>query len=345
MLRTARLAVAVAATASLTLAAGCGQGDNGDQTIGSGLDELIELAQQEGELNYYGSANPALLDSIIPAFEQKYGITVNVTRLNSGELGQRFLAEGRNSPADVVEVPVLLFDLQPDLFVELSEDEVPGWADYPQEARPSDRYITGYTSPWAILWNTDLVSPQEAPTGWEDLLDPRWQGQFVLTDPRSSDSYMGWADSMAQRFGIEFLQTIGSGNPPLASSGAAGIQQVAAGEYPIGFMHYAGNVIPFQEEGAPLEYLIVDDPPHILPMNIGVTVNAPNPNAARLFVHYRMLQEAHVLQCDAAPQGSPLSLNGEIPSCLEMPTGWQSYNQDLTDDRRNELLDALGIRD
>lgn len=344
MSRTAKIATVGIAVASLALA-GCGQSPApaGDQDVGTSLDSVIELAKQEGELNYYGSANPALLDVVIPAFEQKYGIKVNVTRLNSGELGQRFLAEGANSPADVVEVPAILFDTSPELFIEMKE--VPGWEDYPEEARTSPRNIVTYVSPWAILWNTDLVSDAEAPKSWADLTDPKWQGRFILTDPRSSDSYMGWADSVAERYGMDWLRKIGASNPPLASSGAAGIQQVAAGEYAIGFMHYAGNVIPFQEEGAPLQYVIVEDPPHILPMNMGVTANAPHPNAARLFANYRMSMEAHKLTCDAAPQGSPLSLNGEIESCLKLPAGWKPYNQSISDDRRNELLDALGISD
>lgn len=347
MSRTGRAAAALLAVAGLAFTAACGEppASGADKKVGADLDELVKLAKQEGELNYYGSANPALLDVAVPAFEKKYGIKVNLTRLNSAELGQRFLAENTSSPADVVEVPDALFATEPDLFAKLDANQIPGWDDYPEAARPSDRTVTTYVVPWAILWNTDLVPEGQEPTSWEDVTDPKWTGKFLLTDPRSSDSYMGWADTMATTYGIDFLQKIGSGSPPLASSGAAGIQQVAAGEYALGFMHYAGNILPFKEKGAPVDYRILDDPPMVLPMNMGVPVNAPNPNAARLFAYFRMSEEAQKLECDASPQGSPLSPDGEIESCLKLPPGWQPYNSNLPEDRRNELLDALSIKD
>jgi iron(III) transport system substrate-binding protein len=110
-------------------------------------------------------------------------------------------------------------------------------------------------------------------------------------------------------------------------------------------MHYAGNILPFQEKGAPVKFKILQDPPTVLPMNMGVAANAPHPNAARLFAHFRMSKEAHQIECDASPQGSPLSPKGEIDSCLELPPGWRPYNSNLPEERRNELLDALSIED
>ena len=39
-----------------------------------------------------------------------------------------------------------------------------------------------------FAYNTDLVSEEDAPRTWDDLLDPRWNGQIVMTDPGSSGS-------------------------------------------------------------------------------------------------------------------------------------------------------------
>ena len=49
-------------------------------------------------------------------------------------------------------------------------------------------YIGGRLMSAVIAYNTDLVSEEDAPRTWDDLLDPRWNGQIVMTDPGSSGS-------------------------------------------------------------------------------------------------------------------------------------------------------------
>jgi len=39
--------------------------------------------------------------------------------------------------------------------------------------------------------NTKLVSPQDAPKKWEDLLDPKWQGRIAV----ARDGGGGWSGS------------------------------------------------------------------------------------------------------------------------------------------------------
>ncbi|PKM93280.1 MAG: iron ABC transporter substrate-binding protein [Firmicutes bacterium HGW-Firmicutes-1] len=42
--------------------------------------------------------------------------------------------------------------------------------------------------PIVLMYNKKLVSPEEAPKSWEDLLDPKWKGKMVYTDPNNSGS-------------------------------------------------------------------------------------------------------------------------------------------------------------
>ena len=34
-----------------------------------------------------------------------------------------------------------------------------------------------------IAYNTVNVTPEEAPKSWNDLLDPKWNDQIVMSDP------------------------------------------------------------------------------------------------------------------------------------------------------------------
>src|SRR6266566_2923028 len=65
-----------------------------------------------------------------------------------------------------------------------------------QETTPPDvqRFAAQYKDPdgYYAVWratlsvmgyNTKLVAPQEAPTGYLDLLDPKWKGKLVKSHP------------------------------------------------------------------------------------------------------------------------------------------------------------------
>lgn len=314
-----------------------------DSTDGDPYGDLVAAAEQEGALTFYASSSPGILDVMIPAFEEDFDISVELLRLNSGDLTQRYLAEAESSEADVIEVPGILFATSPELFVEMSEEEVPGYQAYPEAAREASHSIVSYLSPWTIMYNTDMVSEDEVPTTWEEVVN-EWDGQYILTDPRSSNSYMGWSHETAEEVGVDLLEQIGSQNPTLSQGGAAAAQQVAAGEFAISIPNYPGQALPLASEGAPIAYNVPSEPAAVLAMSIGIPSNAPNPNAARLFTAWRMTAEAQQMVCDSGLSAAPLWASGDIEECeVTIPEDWRTYEEDLSDERQAELLDALGI--
>ena len=40
---------------------------------------------------------------------------------------------------------------------------------------------------FSILYNTNVVTYRELPTGWDSLLEPRWKGRVAVPDPLKSD--------------------------------------------------------------------------------------------------------------------------------------------------------------
>src|SRR5256885_3923859 len=69
------------------------------------LDRLIAGAKKEGELSLYTSAQADDIGAVAKAFEQKYGVKVNMWRAGSEKVLQRAVTEARGGrfTVDVVE--------------------------------------------------------------------------------------------------------------------------------------------------------------------------------------------------------------------------------------------------
>ncbi|MGH9399306.1 MAG: extracellular solute-binding protein [Thermoanaerobaculia bacterium] len=63
----------------------------------------------------------------------------------------------------------------------------PGWAAaVAAQSRHGGLYTGLYRTPVAILYNSEAVSPSDAPKEWDDLLAPRFKGQVLIRDPIAS---------------------------------------------------------------------------------------------------------------------------------------------------------------
>ncbi|TDE03116.1 ABC transporter substrate-binding protein [Jiangella asiatica] len=341
----ARTGLAAAAVV-LGVVAGCGQPpeEATDDVADEGLDALVEAAQEEGRLVHYSVETDEVNAALATAFEAEYGIEVETLRLTTGPMLERFAGEQRAGVTNADAIQVVdqnVWEEYPEWFVELSDDEVPGWSDYPEQARHGTCADMMY-SIGGITYNSKAVPPDKVPDSYEDLLDPYWRGKLLLTDPRSTPAYMGWASLMEQTYGIEFLQQLAGQDLSLVESASPGAQQVAAGAFQANVMAHLSNSTELRSQGAPLEFAIVDDPPAGLGTCAGIPANAPHPNAARLFMHWRLTPEAHNAACAVVEIGSPLA---EADQCARLPENWEPTPLDAVGDPEAErrLLQALGI--
>jgi iron(III) transport system substrate-binding protein len=64
----------------------------------------------------------------------------------------------------------------------------PGWSDaVPASDRDSAfRWIGTFRTPEVIAFNSEVVSREEAPQDWDEVLDPRWQDEVLIRDPLAS---------------------------------------------------------------------------------------------------------------------------------------------------------------
>jgi len=146
---------------------------------------VLEGAKKEGSVVWYGTINVTDGRKVIDAFEKKYPfLKVNFYRAGSQPLLNRLAAEYRSGSylADVTETNILesYFFQKKGLFQIYHSPEAKF---FPAEFKDANGFwIADYLNYYVIAYNTRLVSRSNAPRQYEDLLHPRWKGQFGLKD-------------------------------------------------------------------------------------------------------------------------------------------------------------------
>ena len=195
-----------------------------DRPAASGeWDRIVAEAQKEGEVIVWSSVGATIRQHEKEAFEKAYpGIKVTLFQAPGGsERDSRFLQEFQ---AGVAKVDVMvtgsgganarlkpaggLQDLRPFLILpEVTDlkswrDGKLSWVDREEQyILQSDMRITPN-----VLVN-EAVDPAEV-QNWEDLLNPKWRGKIVMTDPRKAGDGLAMALAMyyTPELGPEFVR-------------------------------------------------------------------------------------------------------------------------------------------
>jgi ABC-type Fe3+ transport system substrate-binding protein len=309
--------------------------------------KLIAQAKQEGSVTVYTVQSDQANTALTQEFTAKYGIQVNVVRLTDGPLKQRFAAEEQSGvkSADVIEVVGSQFmDQNPRWFTKFDSKDLAVLKNYPADDIKSTSAVL-YVAPMAITYNTQLVPKKDVPKTWKDLLDSKWAGKILLTDPRASSGYMGWAEEMRKEFGVEYLQGLAKQKFQLVQSGGPGAQQVAAGAEALNFPSGADLSTALRQQGAPLGYVIPSDSGASTVGYSAIPSNAPHPAAARLWTDFRLSVDGQETLCKATEIGSPYPAS-RVPDCLKLPKDWHPSDYSVWDDqsRTKTILNALGLQ-
>ena len=172
---------------------------------------------------------------------------------------------------------------------------------WPVEQRDADGfYATVRFNLSPIVYNTRLLKPEEAPTSFADLLDPKWKGKIVKAHPGYSGTIMTVTFELVRDLGWDYLQKLGQQRVMQVQSGADPPKKVAQGERPV--MADGGEYLVQQmiAAGAPLAIVYPTEGTPTIPGGAGVFVDAPHPNAARLFVLYLFSRDGQQVLSDMA---------------------------------------------
>lgn len=281
------------------------------------MEALIAAAKKEGTLVIYSSESDNQVADTTKAFEAKYGIKVQATRLVGGAVTSRYAGErqGNNVVADAIVVANEPFITDnPSWWIPLNESVVPGHGKYPAPAKGAAFVILNHNV-IGISWNTNLVKPADEPKGYLDLVNnPAFaaKGSIVYADPRATPSAMNLYKVLVEKYGEVFFKKLMERGVAIAASSSPGVQQIAAGANKVMIGNFPNNAQSVIAAGGPVKYRPVDDPATGVDNVLAISNGAKHPNAARLYAAFRISEEGQKVMCLAKGSTSPL---GDLPGC------------------------------
>jgi len=290
-------------------------------------DRLVQMAADEGNtLSVYTSLNADIADIVGPAFQEEFGIDVQLYRADSETILQRILQENSASfaGADVVETNATEMAV-------IADQGITTRYEGEQRAKIDDQFRYDLWTPtrfniFATAWNTQRISGEAVPRSWEDLADPRYDG-LLSVEVGDYDWYMalygyyqkqGKSDAEIDAM----FDSIVHGSK--VSKGHSGqVELLSAGEFGVVAASYSYLTAKARTAGAP-----VDDQPFVEPVVAranggGVMRSASHPATAMLFMDW-FLGEGQQIILDAGltpaimPDGSdPLGGLQVVPVDVE----------------------------
>lgn len=317
------LALSLAACMTLSLAA-CGGEGGTTPPAGSGSPAASGTPTADGEkiggkLTIYTTTDDSNIERVIPAYEEKTGVEVEIISGSAGECIARIQAEKDNPQCDVMWGGLTPSDLAkyPDLwepYVSSHDGE------YPEEYRSNGYFNYFMIQVINLLVNKDLAAELNVDIkGYADLLNPELKGKIIHSDPTSSSSawrhlstqllVMGGYDSQESWDYLEqFIQNL---DGVTTTSSSAVYKQVSEGEYVVGLTYEPVCVELLQSGADNVEIVYMEEGTTASPFGAAIVKDAKNLDQAKAFIEYLTSEEC---QTGYAQNSSSRPANANIPS-------------------------------
>jgi iron(III) transport system substrate-binding protein len=257
--------------------------------------ELIAGAKKEGKMVLYCAMSPQHSNMLLNKFQEKYPfIKTELYRGASLALINRIESEARANRylADVIQTSgfqshILKKDGLLRSYVS-SESQA-----YEEGFKDPEGYWTSmYLIPYAMGYNTRLLSRKDIPDTYEGFLHPRWKEKIGF-DVKEVEWFANMLKIVGEGKGLEFMKHFAAQNLQYRSGHTLIAQLIVAGEFPVGTV-FPDSVEEKKKEGAPIEWVGVA--PFIVKFGTtGVAAHASHPNTAKLFTDFSLSKEGQIL--------------------------------------------------
>jgi iron(III) transport system substrate-binding protein len=307
------------ASAGMAVVVGCaptpastGPGSVGKSSASSAHDELVAAAKREGKVSVVTTIGDGYRVGI-SAFEEAYpGIAIDHTNLNSSQFTPRAVQEYQSG--------VNAYDVQANTFgpstIPLIKEgvitPVRAVIDEPEltsDATWKDGFEAGFVDEdkkWiyrafvnrsqSLYINTDQVAEGEIQR-LEDLLNPKWKGKIVSSDPRAVGA--GWWPATVMRLALNddtiIKRLYKDQDVLLLRNNRQSTEALVRGTHAIGLGAVYDVVLQeflAEGQGKNVKEVQIDNINYVTDSsNISLFAKAPNPNAAKLFIHWLLSKE------------------------------------------------------
>jgi len=265
----------------------------------AGLDVgVIEAAKKEGVVILYSAASADATSKICAAFKAKFGISCEYFSASALQLFQRFNAEAdaKNVKADVITASLLPAFNDAKARGRITQFKSNEGSAYPPQFRDKDNcYVAGRVIVEGIAINPKLIEPGVAPRTWADLLDPKWKGKLIASDPGASGTGLAAFYFWEKKFGLEFIRKLAANKPLIMNSSALVANSVVSGERPVAAQLDSWEIAMRMKDALPIQAIFPTDGAPVVPSPVAVVANSPHPNAGQLLMDYLMSLEGQTL--------------------------------------------------
>ena len=255
------------------------------------------LAEPSGEVMLYSSMQEAQLQAIKKAFEAKYPtVEMKYFYAGCGKLVTKMTTEAQGDGQIACDVVWLGDPSDYEAFKAngwLQPYVSPETEHIAKEYMEAEGYYTaGRLVTMGIAWNIGLVDEADAPKTWNDLLDPKWSNQIIMTDPAQASTTKYWMAAMMQspKYGPEFFQKLRENGVELESGTTATHNRVADASYMVGICldYVSANLIA---EGSPMAFHYTTDDVITMTSPIAMIKGCANEDNGKLLMDFILSKE------------------------------------------------------
>ncbi|WP_308798558.1 extracellular solute-binding protein [Agromyces silvae] len=310
---------AVVAAAALALTGCAGSGE----PAGGGAAEAEDLI-------IYSSRAEPITDYVVEEFETaypEYEGKVQIVNLGAGDIPERVRAESGNPQASL-----WWGGTQQNLAAGVAGDLLAAWPDAPFADEIDDafkdaegRWYAEYQLPQVIVYNSDVLSADEAPQDWDELIDPAWKDQIVIRDVAPSGGMRSIFDAMILREspdgsdpepGYEYLRALDANTVTYAADPSDLYLQLSRQAGTISAWNMQDTLIQINQNKMPFEFIVPESGTPVLVDGLGIINGAPNEEGAKLFAEFLYEPDVRAALADEFYQIPVTGLESE-PEWLE----------------------------
>ena len=317
--------VGAAIVAALFLLASCGSSDDTPAVAADAA------SSDDGGIVTVYTGRHYGIEPVFDAFTAATGIEVRFTTGNDPELRERLLAEGDNTPADVVmtaDAANIELSAAAGLLAPISSEALA--SAIPEELRSDNNdwfALSGRAR--VIIASTERVD--NPPQTYAGVGDPAWKGRVCLrpsTHPYTQSLVASLVIAEGEARATEIVQSWVDNDPLFINSDTDIYKAVASGECDIAIAntYYLGRLLT-EDPAFPVEIVWPEQDGRGAHLNISaaaVTANAPNPAGAQALIEW--------LATDGQQQFA--AVNFEFPAdptvaADPIVAGWGDFTADL----------------
>ncbi|MBO0823705.1 MAG: extracellular solute-binding protein [Actinobacteria bacterium] len=252
------------------------------------LNALYQRAKAEGSVSFWGPEDPPDIVKLGAAFNKTYpGIKVKPFEITATDMVPKMIAAAQagQTTTDIAEGS--LSTIQPLVQHKLLA-KFQNWGKLlklPQGAiLENGAALAWYNNLQPIAFNTNLVSAQDEPKTWNDLLDPKWKGKILVESRAMAFSVLGMQEGDAKM--VDYLKKLKAQDLKFVDGGTTTLQELAAGTGAIAVGAYAYNIDNYRDQKkAPVDWN-APNPVGASQFVLFSVANAPHPAAAQLFMDW-----------------------------------------------------------